>query len=215
MLMVTFALFSALGCNKIETWIKYGVCLADQMQVYEINTPERIACFLSHVWVETAGMTKFEEDLWYTSPNRLLKVFHSKFGASLSLANQYIKNPEKLANFVYSNRNGNGNESSGDGWKFRGRGLFQHTFKDNYDRIGQVIGLDLVSNPDWLLEPYVSIKATCLYWDRGGYNKLVDAGEYDFIQKAIVGSNQGKEEREDVRNKILKFFRDIILKGES
>lgn len=106
------------------------------------------AWYLANVAEESLGLTKFEESLYYTAP-RLQKVWPRRF-LKAAVASRYAKNPERLANYVYANRMGNGDEASGDGWRYRGRGPIQITGKDMYEQVDTLLVLKgaLVSDPD-------------------------------------------------------------------
>jgi len=111
-----------------------------------IDTPKKIAHFLSQVGSESGGFKIAVENMSYTAP-RLMVVWPKRF-KTLEFAKQYERNPQKLANFVYANRMGNGDAASGDGYRFRGRGLIQITGRDMYTNIGAFTQLDLVNHPE-------------------------------------------------------------------
>jgi putative chitinase len=121
------------------------------MTEFGTTTPKRQAAFLAQLGGETR-LVRWEENLNYTTVARLRAVFPSYFPATMPDAQveTYLNNPEGLANRVYANRLGNGDEASGDGWRFRGRGPIQLTGRSNYVRVGTALGLDLVGNPDWV-----------------------------------------------------------------
>ncbi len=122
---------------------------------YNINTPQRIAAFLGNAAHETGGFKTFEENLNY-SEKGLLSTFSKRI--TPEEAKTLARKPELIANKVYAKRNGNTEE--GDGWKYRGRGIFQVTFKDNYKKIGSKLSIDLVSNPELLCKaPYAALSA--------------------------------------------------------
>ncbi len=156
-------------------------CDADQwliplnaaMARFEINTPPRIAAFLAQIAHESAETTRLTEGLYYTSAKRLCAVWPKRFPTTAS-AVPYIKNPEKLANFVYANRGGNGDVSSGDGYRYRGRGLFQLTFRDNYRLAGEALNLPLIEDPDQATLPGIAALTAASYWQRLGLNALAD-----------------------------------------
>jgi putative chitinase len=118
---------------------------------YEINTPQRIAAFVAQCGHESGGWTVFEENLNYSSKG-LLGIFPKYFTAST--AESYARKPEKIASKVYGGRMGNGVESTGEGYKFRGRGYIQLTGKSNYTKFGKFIGEDTIGNPDLVASKY-------------------------------------------------------------
>ena len=126
-------------------------------------TGKELAHLMSQAAHETMGFTRFRENLKYTDANRIAKVFSSAFD-NAKQAKPYVNNPEKLANRVYANRFGNGDEASGDGWRYRGRGPLMITFKENYERLEKATGLPLVSNPDLAADPKYAAEIAIAYW---------------------------------------------------
>lgn len=161
---------------------------------YGINTPLRIAHFMAQIEHES-GLKPISENLNYSS-KRLVEVFGRYFsGVNISL---YAKKPERIANRVYANRMGNGNEASGEGWKYRGRGFIQITGKENYFRLHIDTDLDCVKNPDLLLEEANAMFSACWYWKKLNLNKYADRDDLDAISDLI---NIGKlTEREGDSN---------------
>lgn len=170
---------------------------------YEINaSPARLAAFLGQFGHETMGWTRLVENTNYTSPERLMKVFPSKF-PSLYLAKMYAGKPVNIANRVYANRYGNGDEKSGDGYRYRGRGGCHLTFKDNYISFYKATGVDVVQHPEFLEEPWYAVLAAAWYWDSRKINTLVDKQQWLEVTKAINGpAALGHTEREALRKQI-------------
>lgn len=125
--------------------------LPELVNVYKLDTPVKLSHFLSQCKVESGNFTKLRENLNY-SADRLLIVFKKYFNRQKALL--YAKKPEKIANLVYANRLGNGDENSGDGYKFRGRGYLSLTFSDNYKEFRNYIKEDVVNNPDLVATKY-------------------------------------------------------------
>jgi putative chitinase len=162
---------------------------------YEIVTPIRQAHFIGQCAHESNWFRHITENLNY-SANGLMAIWGSRF-PTLAIANQYARNPEKIANKVYSGRMGN--TEDGDGWKYRGRGVIQLTGKDNYIRCGDALGIDLVSFPELLLtEKYASLSAGW-FWHRKGLNQIADRGLADAtiteITRRINGGTNGLQDR--------------------
>ena len=111
------------------------------------------------------------------------------------MANQFAGNAEKIANKVYAGRMGNGDEESGDGWKYHGRGLIQLTGKDNYANCGSSLSVDLLSNPDMLLDPKYAALSAGWFWGKKGLNALADSQDYDIMTKRINGGLIGLDDR--------------------
>ena len=118
----------------------------DRLPDFGVNTPKRIAHFLSQIGHESGGFKIAVENLNYTAA-RLMEVWPSRF-RTLAIARQYERNPQKLGNFVYANRMGNGNAASGDGYRFRGRGLLQLTGRNMYRAVKKSTGLELEDHPE-------------------------------------------------------------------
>lgn len=163
---------------------------------YGVDTPVRIHYWFANSAQETAGLTKFEENLNY-SANRLLEVFPNYF--SPASAQVYANTPIRIANRVYGNRYGNGDEESGDGWKYRGRGLFQTTFKDNYRALSQHLYGDgsLLNHPDDVATPALAVRAALYYWQSRGLSALADAKKFKEVVKGINGGTHGLGDRSE------------------
>lgn len=171
---------------------------------FEINTPLRIAAFLSQLAVESAELNRVEENLTY-SPQRISAVWPKRFPTTAS-ARLYSRNPEKLANVVYANRLGNGNEASGDGYKYHGRGLIQVTGKENYEKVGLVLDLQLTKYPEWLLQPINAALSAGAFWQLKELNTLADKGDIVGLSKAVNGGEHGLEQRKAYYAKALEVL---------
>jgi len=185
---------------------------------FEINTPQRIAGFLAQTSHESAGYTMLEENLKYKAatlaacwPTRFAELGPDKKpkkgekGALIptKVAHSIAGKPELIANMVYSSRMGNGAPQTGEGWKYRGRGLKQLTGKDNYKRCGEALGLDLVANPDLLLEPVPAARSAGWFWKTNNLSKFADEGDIKGMTKKINGGYIGLEKRQELYNKIM------------
>jgi putative chitinase len=171
-----------------QTWLP---ALTDAMADFAINTPARRAAFLAQIGVESAGLTAVVENLNYGAAG-LLATFGKHF--SPLEAKQYARKPEAIANRAYALRNGNGPESSGDGWRYRGRGPVQLTGLINYanarDQLRKLLGdvvPDFVQDPDAVETPQWGAACAGVYWQRNGCNALADLGNFDAITRAING----------------------------
>lgn len=172
------------------TWHEALLLLDD----FDINTPLRISHFLAQTSHESADFTRLVENLNY-SEKGLLSTFGKYF--TPGQAAQYARKPEKIASRVYANRLGNGNEQSGDGWKYRGRGAIQITGKANYLNCSRYLFNDevLLDTPDLLLEPKYAILSACWYWDINNLNKIADGNNMDLLTRRINGGLNGLEDR--------------------
>ena len=164
------------------------------MNEFQINTYLREAAFIAQLAHESMELKAWSENLNY-SAQALLRVFPKYFKTSAQ-ANQYARQPEKIANRVYASRMGNGDEASGDGWRYRGRGPIQLTGKDNYRTFGTSLGLDLVGNPDTAATPEVGFRTAGAFWVSRGCNAMADRQDFVGITRAINGGTNGLEDRQ-------------------
>jgi putative chitinase len=183
---------------RIEVLDAFAETMTELFEQYKITTPLRAAHFLAQAAHECGGFTVFAENLNY-SAKRLTEVFPKYFRDANP--NAYARKPEKIANRVYANRMGNGDEDSGDGYKYRGRGIFQLTGKANYKTIGDAIEVDLVDDPDAALSSDVAVQVALEYWSKRGLNALADKDDIVGITKKINGGTNGLEDRKDYLEK--------------
>lgn len=168
-----------------------NLCLEEN----KINTSMRIAQFLAQIAHESGCLRYTAENLNY-SAQALMQVF-GKYFPTEALANAYARQPEKIANRVYASRMGNGNEASGDGWRYRGRGFIQLTGKSNYASMSQDEGVDFVSNPDLCAQdPQWIVGAAGWFWTKNNLNALADQDNIKAITKKINGGYNGLSDRE-------------------
>ena len=158
---------------------------------YDITTPIRQASFIGQCAHESNNFKTLEENLNYR-PETLMKVWPSRF-PDMATAIKYAHQPQLLANKVYAGRLGNTQEN--DGWKYHGRGLIQLTGKENYANCGSGIGVDLLSNPDLLVDPKYAALSAGWFFNKKGLNALADAGDYETMTKRINGGLIGLDDR--------------------
>lgn len=170
------------------------------MRACAIDTPRRQAAFLAQVLVESSELRRLDESLNYTA-RRLRTVWPQRF-PSEEIAAQYSGKPQALANHIYADRMGNGDEASGDGWRYHGRGLIQVTGRDNYAQFARTSGIDVLAQPDLLLEPAGAARAAAWFWQAKGLNELADQtaggdGDMHFVNitRRIDGGTLGLDER--------------------
>ena len=149
---------------------------------YGITTPLRCAHFIAQICYESDMFTRLVENLSY-SAGRIGEVWPRLGPRAASLTH----NPQALGNAAYGDRLGNGDEASGDGYRYRGRGLIQITGRDNYERFGDIAGLDLVGNPDLASDMTNASVIALAYWQHAGCNALADTDDVDAVTKAING----------------------------
>jgi putative chitinase len=157
--------------------------IPDTAAKFQINSPLRLAHFLAQCGHESGGFKVTSENLNYSAKG-LMGIF-KKYFPTQQLAESYQRQPQKIANKVYANRMLNGDENSGDGFKFRGRGYIQLTGKDNYTQFGKSIGEDIASNPDIVSGKYALLSAAW-FWSKNGLNKLADGGSTDAVVTSIT-----------------------------
>lgn len=172
---------------------------------FGITTPLRIAHFLSQIMHESGGLNTLQENLNY-SAERLLVVFPKYFNkTNVSL---YARNPQKIGNRVYANRMGNGSEGSGDGYRYRGRGCIQLTFRNNYQAY-QNSGFcngDLMSHPEWLAQSPGAYKSAMWFWWKNNCNQYADRDDIKGVTKKINGGYNGLSQREAYVKAFKKVF---------
>ena len=153
---------------------------------FGITTAARIAGFLAQCRVESADFTRLEENLWYTTPERIRQIFPSRV-ASMADAARLVRNPKALANCVYAGKIGNGDEASGDGFRFRGRGIKQLTGRENYADAAEGLGRPYLEQPDLVAQPEDACLTAAWFWHNVKANILADSAQWDAITRAVNG----------------------------
>lgn len=195
------------------------------MARFEIHSFSRVAAFLAQVGHESVHLTRLVENLNY-SAQRLAEVWPSRYAVKdsrgryvrtdkaalvpTSLAGQIARNPQLIANNTYAARNGNGSTSSGDGWRYRGRGLLQVTGRGNYRTVGVGIGQPLEAQPELLEEPEFAALSAAWWWSDRGLNELADGARLDEMTKRINGGLIGLEDRSRLWNRALEVLKGSI-----
>ncbi len=183
---------------------------------FELDSRLRLTAFLAQVAEESGELQRLVENLNYGA-NGLIATWPARFGygrkgtvatklAGKRLAESLARRPEAIAGFVYSGRFGNGDEASGDGWRFRGRGAIQITFRDTYRAAGKALGLDLEANPDQVAEPRVAMLTAGWYWDSRGINALADKGDFRGVTGKINPPLLHQDRREAYYRRGLKVY---------
>lgn len=214
----TLAVAAEIPVDRANYWWPF---IEEAMSGQEINTPQRQAAFLAQVCHETQGLRIWVENLNYTTAERIATVYPSAFEPkasdradledkldageiteaqaaaerrrlSVEMAEPFVRNPQALANFVYANKGRNGPPESGDGWRYRGRGLIQVTFRCGYEAVADGLGLHCDAEPE-LLEraPYAALSAAW-WWTAHSLNGYADTGRIDSISGII---NRGSADK--------------------
>lgn len=165
--------------------------LEEAFEKYEINTPKRQAAFIGQCAHESGNFKTLQENLNYSAEG-LMKTWPSRFPTK-EVADQYARQPAKIAGKVYNGRLGNSSEEEAS--KYLGRGLIQLTGKENYEHCGSSLGVDLVGNPDWLLDPKYAALSAGWFWNKKGLNSLADSGDIETMTKRINGGLHGLDDR--------------------
>lgn len=190
----TLEKFAACLKRNKEPELWYNV-LIEYLPSFGIVTEKRVAGFISQCQHESADFTVLQENLNYGVAG-LLKTFSIYF-PNEAVASMYARKPEMIANRVYANRLGNGPESSGDGWMYRGRGIIQITGKANYAECSQALFQNdtLVQDPDLLRTPEYAVLSACWFWEKRKLNQYCDQADIVTLTKRINGGLHGIEER--------------------
>lgn len=188
-----------------ENRAKYAMPLRMAMIRYNIDNPNRVRAFLAQIGHESGQLSAVVENLNYSA--KALRSVFGKYFKTDAEAEKYARKPEEIANVVYANRLGNGDTKSGDGWRYRGRGLIQITGKSNYNEASQKmyalpLGVDFVDEPELLATPDYAAQSAAWWWENAGLNAVADGlgGANDTevfkqITKRINGGYNGLDDR--------------------
>jgi putative chitinase len=179
------------GNPYLDNWYD---ALTSILPEYSINSAPRVAAFMAQCAHESGGFKTLKENLNYRAVT-LRKVFPKYFPTD-ALAESYAGQPEKIANKVYGGRMGNGDESTGDGFRFCGRGLIQLTGKENYTWFAESIEMDVNDVPDYLASFEGAVQSACWFWESNNLNQYADNGDILTMTKRINGGTIGLEDRQ-------------------
>ena len=178
--------------------LKFIEPLNAAMREFEIDTPDRMRDFMAHVAHESGQLKRVVENLNYT-PDGILATFGARFTRAEALqfgrTETQPANQVAIASIAYGNRMGNGPAKTGDGWKYRGRGLIQITGRENYIACMMGTGIDCVERPELLEEPVEACRSAAWFWKSRGLNALADKGDFHRQTKIVNGGYNGLEER--------------------
>ena len=189
------------GNQYVHEWYE---ALSTVLPAYNITTPQRIAAFISQCGHESNGFTAIKENLNYRAES-LVKVWPRSF-PSIDIANQYAHHADMIANRAYANRMGNGDESSGDGFKFCGRGLIQLTGRNNYQSFADSKQMNITDVPDYLATFEGAVESACWFWNKNNLNNIADTGDVVTLTKRINGGTLGLDDRTNRYNQAISIL---------
>lgn len=182
--------------------------IPEVMEKFAVNTPLRLAHFLAQCGHESGGFRLTQENLNYSAKG-LMGIF-KKYFPTQALANAYARQPQKIANRVYGNRMGNGPETSGEGFKFRGRGYIQLTGKQNYTAFDASVPESIVDNPDLVATKY-PLASAAWFWSKNGLNKIADEGATDAVVTKVTRRVNGGTIGLADRIKHFKEYHELLV----
>ena len=195
---ITIGLLEAMGIRHelAAQWLPH---LSQAAHRYQIDaSPRRLAAWLATIAHESARLTMLVENLNYSAQG-LAQTWPARYadmtGQPNATAIRIARKPEDIANLTYSGRMGNGSAGSGDGWRYRGRGLIQITGRANYAASGLVLDLDLLEHPELLEQPYNAALSAAEWWNRNGCNQRADTGDLADVTRRVNGGLSGLDDR--------------------
>lgn len=195
---ITIGLLEAIGIRHALAvqWIPH---ISEAAHRHQIDaSPRRLAAWLATIAHESARLTRVVENLNYSAQG-LARTWPARYadmtGQPNATAQRISRKPEQIANITYAGRMGNGTAGSGDGWKYRGRGLIQITGRANYAQAAAELGLDLIAKPELLEQPFFAALSAAEWWSRNGCNVLADTGDMAAITRKVNGGLTGLDDR--------------------
>lgn len=195
---VTIGLLEAMGIRHALAvqWLPH---ISQAAHRYQIDAnPRRLAAWLATIAHESARLTRVVENLNYSAEG-LAATWPARYaditGQPNATAQRIARKPEQIADITYAGKMGNGTAGSGDGWRYRGRGLIQITGRDNYARAEDALGWDLIAHPEHLEQPYEAAISAAWWWDDAGCNQLADTGDMAAITRRVNGGLNGLDDR--------------------
>ena len=195
---ITIGLLEAMGIRHALAvqWLPH---LSQAAHRYQIDaSPRRLAAWLATIAHESARLTSVVENLNYSAQG-LAQTWPSRYadmtGKPNATAQRIARRQEDIANLTYAGRMGNGSAGSGDGWRYRGRGLIQITGRANYAQSGAELGLDLIAKPEQLEQPYLAAMSAAEWWHRHGCNEIADTGDMAAVTRRVNGGLTGLDDR--------------------
>jgi putative chitinase len=186
---------------NIDNWF---TALCEICPTYDIDSPTRLAAFIAQCAHESGKFRLLSENLNYKAAS-LIKTWPKHF-PNMEIAERYANKPEMIANKAYANRMGNGDETSGDGWKYLGRGLIQLTGKENYSWFAASVSMDVEDVPKYLATFEGAVQSACFFWETNKLNQYADNGDILTMTKRINGGTIGLADRIEHYNHALSIL---------
>lgn len=185
--MITASRLQACGVKPLQASI-FAPRLVAACAEFLIDTPAKQAGFLAQALHESAMLAKMAENCYYSKPEFIWNAFKRLHPLGMVKLATYCRSPERLANLAYAHINGNGDEASGDGWRYRGSGIFGLTGKNNFHAAGVALGVDLVADPDLVRsQPEFAVLTGALFWKTHGCSELMEEADFDGTTLRIQG----------------------------
>lgn len=202
--MITVAALIACGVGPTQARV-FAEPLTAACDRFSINTRHRIAGFLGQYLIETSNLTALEEVLYYRSADRIAAVFKRlRDRLSLNDLAKLARNPQGLGNAAYAGVNGNGDVSSGDGFRYRGRGLAHLTGRGNYAAAAEALGRPYLESPELVALPPDACLTGAWYWDSNRCNALADTAQWDALTRVVNGpAMMRSDDRHSLSNELL------------
>jgi putative chitinase len=180
-------------CRNPGNWVRV---FGKTVEEFDITTDARLAMWLAQCGYESSSFNVLREVMSYRTVAQLRTVYPREFPTD-DAAQKYVMNPQGLANFVYAGRNGNGDATTNDGFKYRGGGLIELTGKGNYKAVGDALRLDLVARPLQIQDEFVAARTAGFFWKQNDLNAAADAGDFDYTTRRVNGAAmEGSAERQ-------------------
>lgn len=202
--------------NNLNDYEKWYQSLMAFLPAYNITTREQVCAFLAQTHHESAGYRHLDENLNYRWES-LRRVWPRHFPTD-EIAKQYAHSPERIANRAYADRMGNGNEASGDGWRYRGQGLIQLTGRDNQSRFANDVKKPLADMMDYLGTFNGAVESACWFWKTNNLNRWVNSADFDGLSDSInlgrktsaVGDAHGYQDRINQYNRAMEITGGVV-----
>lgn len=188
------------ACRNPGNWCRV---FGKTVEEFAITTNARLAMWLAQCGYESSSFNVLREVLSYSTVARLRAVYPREFPSD-DAAQKYVMNPQGLANYVYANKNGNGDFASGDGFRYRGGGLIELTGKANYKAVGDALRLDLAARPLQIQDEFTAARTAGFFWKQNDLNAAADEGDFDYTTRKVNGAAmEGATERKALYTKLL------------